>query len=197
MLLAYCFGLLAAGQASAGAASARHRAAKRSTETVQLYAYGTGITASSIYVGLDNLAYIVSDDALTNMTGLTWTIDTTGTDAWTVQANTTTTTNATSTLTSGSTFYVVTSEDAFEQAGFVSSASDAPTGAVTTGFVTYGSYVMLLEEDATSSHQLYVSEFWATNSSVSGVWALMWNEAGTTQDNSVPVTLRIKAPVTD
>ena len=142
----------------------------------------------------------MSDDALTNMTALTWTIDTTGTDAWTVQANTTAaSSNATATtaLTSGSAFYVVTSDGSFEQAGFVSSTSDAPTGAVTTGFVTYGSYVMLLEDDATTGHQMYVGEFWATNSSVSGVWALKWNEAGTDQDDSVPVTLRIKAPITD
>ncbi|CAK7206292.1 hypothetical protein SEUCBS139899_009080 [Sporothrix eucalyptigena] len=168
---------------------------KRTTEIVQLYAYGTNISGLPIYAGSDNLAYLATDDAASNFTAVTWTIDTTGTDAWTVSANTTAATNS-STLSSGSTFYVVTdssSDDSFAQAGFVSDASDAPSGATTTGIVTYGPYVMILED--TDDKDTYVSEFWATQSDTDGVWTLMWNEAGTAQDNSVPVTLKTTAPV--
>lgn len=136
---------------------------------------------------------------VTNLTAVTWTIDTTGADAWTVAANTTsaTTTNSTSSLTSGSSFYVVTSSDSsdsFAQAGFVSDTSDAPTGSTTTGFVTYGSYVMVIDENA-EDQETYVSEFWATQSDTEGLWTLMWNEAGTAQDDSVPVTIKTTAPV--
>jgi hypothetical protein len=144
---------------------------------------------------------LATDAAAANLTAVTWTIDTTGADAWTVAANTTSgvTTNSTSSsLTSGSSFYVVTtsgSGDSFEQAGFVSDTSSAPTGATTTGFVTYGPYVMVIE-DNTKGQETYVSEFWATSSGTDGLWTLMWNEAGTAQDDSVPVTLKTTAPVT-
>ncbi|KAL1889966.1 hypothetical protein Sste5346_008544 [Sporothrix stenoceras] len=196
-------GLLVAGAAAspAGIASKDHTGRvvrKRTTETVQLYAYGTNISGLPIYAGSDNLAYLATRDAATNLTAITWTIDTTGVDAWTVTANSTSTsTNATSSLTSGSSFYIINSSDSsdsFVQAGFVSDASSAPTGATTTGFVTYGSYVMVVNE-TTADQQTYVSEFWATASGTDGLWTLMWNKAGTVQDNSVPVTLKTTAPV--
>ncbi|CAK7232346.1 hypothetical protein SBRCBS47491_008238 [Sporothrix bragantina] len=172
---------------------------KRTTETVELYAYGTNISGLAIYAGSDNLAYVATDDAAANLTAVTWTIDTSGTDAWTVAANTTaSTTNSSSSLTSGSTFYIVsdsTSDDSFAQAGFVSDASSAPTGATTTGFVTYGPFVMVLDDTDDSGKETYVSEFWATETDTDGLWALMWNEDGSAQDNSVPVTLKTTAPV--
>ncbi|CAK7230092.1 hypothetical protein SCUCBS95973_007457 [Sporothrix curviconia] len=176
---------------------------KRTTETAQLYAYGTNISGLAIYAGSDNLAYLATAGAAANLTAVTWTIDTSGTDAWTVAANATAatanSTNSTSALTSGSAFYIVSdsaSADAFAQAGFVSDAASAPTGATTTGFVTYGPYVMVLEDDADGSGQeTYVSEFWATTTDTDGLWTLMWNEAGTAQDNSVPLTIKTTAPV--
>lgn len=115
--------------------------------------------------------------------------------------------NSTSALTSGSAFYVVAgstsdTDDSFAQAGFVADAASAPSGATTTGFVTYGPYVMVLSasDDGAASaggKDTYVSEFWATASGTTdGVWTLMWNAAGTAQDNSVPVTLKTTAPIT-
>lgn len=224
-------GLLVASAAASPAAALKDHTGrvvrKRTTETVQLYAYGTNISGLPIYAGTDSrppphectmhyvlfsildlfsadvldLAYLATDEAAANLTAVTWTIDTTGADAWTVAANTTSgvTTNSTSSLTSGSSFYVVTSSDStdsFAQAGFVSDASSAPTGATTTGFVTYGPYVMLVEDDTSDDQETYVSEFWATASGTDGLWTLMWNEAGTSQDNSVPVALKTTAPVT-
>ena len=41
------------------------------------------------------------------------------------------------------------------------------------------------------------SQFWAKTTDVDGVWSLMWNEDGSSQDGSVPVTVKTTAPVTE
>ncbi|KIH93383.1 hypothetical protein SPBR_04444 [Sporothrix brasiliensis 5110] len=170
-------------------------ARKRTAETVQLIAYGTNISGLPIYAGADDLAYVATPAAaaLANLTALTWTIDTTGEDAWTVAPST----NA-STVTPGSLFYIVSSSergDAFDQAGFVPDASDAPAGATTTGFIAYGPYV-IVAADKVNGTTSYVSEFWArTAPGTDGLWALMWNEANKAHANSAPLSIKTTAPV--
>ena len=80
--------------------------------------------------------------------------------------------------------------------------SSAPAGAMTTGFVTYGPTVMVIAAETDSGEDgndagktTYASEFWASATDTDGVWTLMWNEAGTAQDNSVPLTIKTTAPM--
>jgi hypothetical protein len=40
------------------------------------------------------------------------------------------------------------------------------------------------------------SQFWAKTTGIEGVWALMWNSDGSSQADSVPVTVKTTAPVT-
>ncbi|ERS95381.1 hypothetical protein HMPREF1624_08259 [Sporothrix schenckii ATCC 58251] len=185
----------ASPSAIAGKVDADRVAHKRTTETVQLIAYGTNISGLPIYAGADNLAYVATPTAaaLRNLTAITWTIDTTGEDAWTVAPST-----GASNMTPGSLFYIVSASergDSFAQAGFVSDASDAPAGATTTGFIAYGPYVIVAVEKADGTTS-YVSEFWALAApGTDGLWTVMWNEANKVHANSAPLSVKTTAPV--
>lgn len=85
-------------------------------------------------------------------------------------------------------FYIVTTSGAYKQAGFVEANSSLPSGAVKTGFMKYGAYVMYLDDDT------MLSEFWAQETNTTGLWALKWNVDGSSQTDSVPVALKTLAP---
>jgi hypothetical protein len=85
-------------------------------------------------------------------------------------------------------FYIVNTSGAYEQAGFVEANSSLPSGAVKTGFMTYGAYIMYLDNNT------MLSEFWAETTNTIGVWALKWNEDGSSRTDSVPVSLKTMAP---
>jgi hypothetical protein len=92
--------------------------------------------------------------------------------------------NATVNSTSAvSTFYIVPTDSAFESTGFVTN-STAPTGAVTTGFGTFGNQLVYFDNST------LLSQFWAETTDTDGVWAVKWNSASTSQDDSTPVTLK-------
>jgi hypothetical protein len=84
-------------------------------------------------------------------------------------------------------FYIDTTADAYNPAGFTRN-STTPTGADTIGFLIYGSNVMF------QSSVNLLSQFWAQNTTA-GVWTLKWNVDGANEDTSVPVLLKITAPV--
>ncbi|KAI0451644.1 hypothetical protein F5B21DRAFT_527577 [Xylaria acuta] len=120
---------------------------------------------------------VIADNATTLANGLkniTWTIDTAGIAPW----------NVTITNTSAiGQFYIVPSSNE-QGAGF---NTTRPTGAVSVGFVIYGSTVEYATETT------YESKFYARNSST-GVWSLMWNSDSETLDDGVPVVLKTIAP---
>ncbi|KAH8882068.1 hypothetical protein GQ53DRAFT_886052 [Thozetella sp. PMI_491] len=161
-----------------GDAAAMGRVAAR--DTTQVYAYGTDIPGLPLYAGSDGLAYISNSSDVTGLAALTWSIDSTGERPW----------NATNTNSTMASLYMITASDSFAQVGFLNSSTTAPSSAVTKGFVTYGSYIMYLDGDT------YVSEFWAQTTDSTGVWALMWNQNGTAQVDSVPVSLKTQALIT-
>jgi hypothetical protein len=97
-----------------------------------------------------------------------------------------------STLSGPPELYIVTTDAAYEQVGFVSSndSSSAPDGAVTTGFTFFGTSVAYV--DASSAYQLM---FWAEETNTTDFYKLMWNANNQVEPNSVPVTLKSVAPV--
>lgn len=105
---------------------------------------------------------------------------------WNVTANSTDT-NTTATTTA-STFYIVDTADAFSPVGFVISNETAPSGAQTVGFTLYGSDVVF------KSGSTLQAQFWAMATNATDEWEIMWNVNGTSQDGSVPVTLKTTAP---
>ncbi|KAG4419638.1 hypothetical protein IFR04_007235 [Cadophora malorum] len=165
----------------AGVASAIPYSKRAGTEDVTIYAYGTNISGLALYSGNnDGLAYIASA-ASADLTAITWDVGSTDT-TWNA-------TRANSTTSIGS-FFIVDTDSAFTAAGFLSSNSTTPTDAITTGFKVYGGQVVLV------SNGTLLSQFWATTTDTEGVYSLMWNSAGTSQDNSVPVALKTMAPST-
>ncbi|KAJ9156042.1 hypothetical protein NKR23_g1013 [Pleurostoma richardsiae] len=164
-----------------GDAAAKPKLMERA-ESVKIYAYGTGIAGLPVNLGADGKAYISKPSD--NVTSITWDIDPTGSLPW----NLTSTDNSTL---AASSFYIITESGAFEPAGFVDTNSTLPSGAATTGFITYGPYVMYL------SGNTYVSEFWAKTTNTTGLWTLMWNQDGTDEADSEPITLKTTAPITD
>jgi hypothetical protein len=84
-------------------------------------------------------------------------------------------------------FYIV--DNGFSSVGFLSSNSTV-SNATTTGFTLFGGQVVFQSATALEA------QFWAQTTSEDGVWALMWNEPGTNQENSTPVVLKNKAPST-
>lgn len=131
---------------------------------------------------LPGIAY-VSTNTVSNLTSLTWSIDNKGTVPWNV-----TSTSANSSTTIPSTFYIVTTEDAFSPVGFLSSNTNttAPPGSETVGFALYGSDVSFL------SGETLLSQFWAKSVGTEGTeWVIYWNVNGSSQANSVPVVLKM------
>ena len=98
-------------------------------------------------------------------------------------------TSTSSTFSSSPSLYIVPSSSSFAQAGFISSNSSTPSGAVTTGFTFFGTDVAYAPSSSS-----YEMQFWAQATNTTGVWALMWNQNGTLEDNSTPVTVKSIAP---
>ncbi|KAH7403703.1 hypothetical protein BKA64DRAFT_744256 [Cadophora sp. MPI-SDFR-AT-0126] len=167
--------------AIAGLASAIPHSKRADTEDITIYAYGTNISGLAIYAGsTDGLAYIASAPSA-DLTAITWDVSSTD-STWNV-------TESNTTISVGS-FYIVDTDSAFTAAGFLSSNSTTPANAVTTGFKIFGGQVALI------SNGSLLSQFWATTTDTEGVYSLMWNSDGTSQDNSVPVALKTMAPST-
>ncbi|KAI0096164.1 hypothetical protein GGR51DRAFT_544073 [Nemania sp. FL0031] len=148
------------------------------TSNVNIYAYGVGINGLSVYAN-SNLTAMIADDATALANGLkniTWTIDTEGAAPWNVTVANSSETGQ---------FYIVPTSNAHQNAGF---NKTVPSGAVTTGFVIYGSTV----EYATGT--TYESQFYAQNSST-GIWSLVWNSDSEELDDGVPLVLKTIAPV--
>ncbi|GAM34490.1 hypothetical protein TCE0_015r02103 [Talaromyces pinophilus] len=162
---------------SFGLAAEMARVAKQ-TGIVQVYAYGTNISGLPIYAGEDGLAFI--SESSRGLATIDWHIDSTGERPWNVTGNFSTTAERE--------FYIVTTSGAYEQVGFVEANSSLPSGAVKTGFMTYGAYIMYLDNST------MLSEFWAQATNTTGVWALKWNEDGLSRTDSVPVSLKTMAP---
>ncbi|KAF4627436.1 hypothetical protein G7Y89_g10716 [Cudoniella acicularis] len=145
---------------------------------VTLYAYGTNISGLPVYFGnSDGLAYITSNTtAPTTLSSITWDIPSSSDQSWNV---------ATLNSTTAGTFYII--EDGFNAAGFITSNTTV-TNSTTTGFSLFGGQVVTTEGDVLEA------QFWAKTTDTDGVWSLMWNEDGTTQDDSTPVVLKRIAP---
>ncbi|KUJ17360.1 uncharacterized protein LY89DRAFT_684426 [Mollisia scopiformis] len=62
------------------------------------------------------------------------------------------------------------------------------TGAVTSGFATFGSQVVFIDNGT------YEAQFWAQTTDETNVWFLKWNSAGSSQTDSTPVAIKITAP---
>ncbi|KAF2995156.1 hypothetical protein E8E14_000700 [Neopestalotiopsis sp. 37M] len=157
---------------------------QRSTITNKtIYAYGmNGIEGYPVYSDENGLAVIAANG--TDTSGLfevKWTIDTTGTAAWNVSLNSTE---------DDASFYIVPDGDGYVPVGFTINDT-APDGAATVGFVLYGSDIMFASGDT------YLYQFWASNTSTTGLWNVTWNVDGDKADGSVPVMLKPKAPSSD
>jgi hypothetical protein len=114
---------------------------------------------------------------MANFSSLTMDITNSGDVAWNGTIN-----NSTSV---GS-FYIVNDNTSYVQAGFVpSNGSTAVEGAATVGFSMFGGQVVFIDSDGN-----YLSQFWAQETHTDGVWSLVWNSAGSSQSNSVPVTVK-------
>ena len=99
-----------------------------------------------------------------------------------------TSTNTSTNTTNVSTFYIITTADAYSPVGFVSSNDTAPTGAVEVGFTIYGSDIMYV------SDSVLEAQFWAKETVSGQEWEIMWNAKGEDQSDSTPVTLKIAGP---
>lgn len=167
--------LLAAIPLIAGICSAKihHIRAINAQDNATLFAYGTNISGLALaYGNTDGLAYIISAPTA-NFSSLTMDITNSGDVAWNGTIN-----NSTSV---GS-FYII--DSGFTQAGFVSSNATV-ANASTIGFSMFGGQVVYVDSSGN-----YLSQFWAQTTSTDGVWSLLWNTDGTSQTDSVPVTIK-------
>ncbi|KAE9378162.1 hypothetical protein N431DRAFT_399624 [Stipitochalara longipes BDJ] len=169
---------------------------KRSTESgVSLFVYGTdtggdGPNGGPIFY-VDGLAYVgttIAPSWATVATNITFTLDPDSTTtAWTISPN-----SSTVTFNSTESMYIIPTTGSFTQVGFSSSTDTLPTDAVTTGFTFFGTNVAYAASD--SNYELM---FWASATNTSGVYALYWNAAASTDDlinGSFPVTVKTTAP---
>ncbi|ORY63849.1 uncharacterized protein BCR38DRAFT_474443 [Pseudomassariella vexata] len=161
---------------------------KRDVETnVTIYAWGTGLSGLPVFAGTDGIAYMAASPPA-NLSALTWDIDITGTAPWNVTMAENSTSSSVNTTNSRS-FFIVSSSDAYAPCGFVPKNGSMPEGGQTAGFIKWGSDVMV------KNGSTYTSQFWAQSTSDEGIWSLMWNSDGSSQDNAIPVLLKTTAPV--
>ncbi|KAH6714083.1 hypothetical protein DL95DRAFT_449242 [Leptodontidium sp. 2 PMI_412] len=173
--------------ALAGLASAKFY--KRATTKISLYTYGGTLGGLNVFYA-DGLAYVgsASPAGASVASNITFNEDPSDdTVAWTITANST---NASSI--DGMQLYITPTSGSFTQVGFVTSTNTSlPTGAVTTGFSWFGKNAAY--DDPSGAVNLF---YWAEPvSDTDGLWRLMWNQAGTPSNGSVPVTLKNTAPL--
>lgn len=65
--------------------------------------------------------------------------------------------------------------------------STLPTNATTIGLTLFGTQVAFMSGDE------LLAQFWATSTNTTGLWSLNWNSDGASQDDSVPVTLKVSS----
>ena len=83
------------------------------------------------------------------------------------------------------TFYIV--DTGYAAVGFLNSTTTV-TNATTIGFSLFGGQVVYISDSNLEA------QFWAQATGEDGVWSLMWNSDGTSQDGAVPVSLKTTAP---
>ncbi|KAH8649786.1 hypothetical protein BX600DRAFT_554273 [Xylariales sp. PMI_506] len=152
---------------------------KRSVLTdVVVYAYGDGISGLPVYADENGLAVLSADSVSSStLSNLTWSIDTTGSAAWNASFSGTT---------AQGNFYIINATDGYAPTGFNVLNNTAPSNALTTGFVVYGSQVMY------STGSTYLAQFWAQAQNDSEtLWNVVWNSDSTTTSDIVPITLKI------
>lgn len=84
-------------------------------------------------------------------------------------------------------FYIIPSDNAFDNAGFQRANETAPDGAAMKGFFKFGSQIMFYNNGS------YESKFWAQSTKVDGLYTLNWNSNNVDKEDSVPVTIKISS----
>ncbi|RDW79787.1 hypothetical protein BP6252_04425 [Coleophoma cylindrospora] len=165
---------------------------KRTSRTVSLYAYGGATNGAPVFYdnGMAYIGWQPESSTDTTATNITFTVDSSDTTVpWTIAANRTGQSNTTSPFSGSPMLYIVPTSGAFEQAGFVTNSSSAPTGAVTTGFAWFGTSVAYAASE--TDYQLM---FTAVETGTDNLWKLYWNVNGTRYANSTAVTLKSTPP---
>lgn len=89
--------------------------------------------------------------------------------------------------------YLVNTTGAYDPVGFspVGNATNSsmPTGAQTSGFGWYGHTLAWVNSDGD-----YETLFYASNSTTSGTYNLLWNQPNQFSSDAVPVTIKSTAP---
>ncbi|TEA20254.1 hypothetical protein C8034_v003939 [Colletotrichum sidae] len=155
----------------------------------QIYAYGTGIGGLSLFSSGGD-AYF-GDHTTFNDSQAAPVIFTPSTDnVWTGAPNTTGF-DANSTLPAWSnlTFSVPSTGSGDHAVGFTNST--AASGRQTSGFILYGTFIFV---ESTAAGGGMESLWYATPSSVDGVYSLKWNQTGDASADQITLTLKKTPP---
>ncbi|KAF6787310.1 hypothetical protein CSOJ01_15255 [Colletotrichum sojae] len=157
----------------------------------QIYAYGSGIGGLSLFSSGGDAFF--GDHTKMNDTNAAPVIFTPTSDSSTVWTGAPNTTDlgSNSTLPSWSnvTFSIPSAGSGDHSVGFLSSNSSSSSDRQTSGFIFYGTFIFV-EGGSTGMESMW----YATPSSVDGVYNLRWNETGDATETKIPLTLKKTPP---
>ncbi|WQF89433.1 hypothetical protein CDEST_14447 [Colletotrichum destructivum] len=178
---------LAALTAAAPAEIQSRAASRDNSSPFQIYAYGAGIGGLSMFsAGGD--AYFGDHTKFNDSNAAPVIFTPTDDNTWLGAPNTTALNTTTPPSWSNLTFSVPTDGSSDHDVGFVSS-NETSSDRQTSGFVFYGTFIFV--ESSTGGME---SMWYATPSSVDGIYSLKWNESGDATEGKVVLTLKKTPP---
>ncbi|GKT45886.1 uncharacterized protein ColSpa_06067 [Colletotrichum spaethianum] len=183
--------LLLSFAALAAAAPAEHlpRAVSQdNSKQFQIYAYGSGIGGLSMFSAGGSDAYFGDHTKFNDSNAAPVIFTPTNNNVWLGAPNTTALNSTTPPDWSNLTFSVPADGASSHDVGFVNSTSTS-SDRRTSGFVFYGTFILVQ-----SSSGGMESMWYATPSSIDGIYTLKWNETGDSTEDKIVLTLKKTPP---
>ncbi|EQB44174.1 hypothetical protein CGLO_17114 [Colletotrichum gloeosporioides Cg-14] len=176
-----------AALAAAAPSSERRAVAADNSSPFQVYAYGTGIGGLAMFSSGGD-AYFGDHTKLNDTQAAPVIFTPNDNNTWTGAPNTTAIGNSTTPPTwSNLPFSIPSETSGSHDVGFSNSSS---TDRQTSGFTFYGTFIFV---DSTSGGGME-SLWYATPSSVDGIYNLKWNQTGDDSANKITLTLKKTPP---
>ncbi|WYZ45664.1 hypothetical protein EsH8_VIII_000980 [Colletotrichum jinshuiense] len=183
--LLFSFAALAA---AAPAENSRRAVGNDNSKPFQVYAYGTGVGGLSMFSAGGSDAYFGDHTKFNDSNAAPVIFTPTDDNVWLGAPNTTALNTTSPPTWSNLTFSVPGTGSSEHNVGFLDSNSTS-SDRQSSGFTFYGTFIFV--ESSTGGME---SLWYATPSSIDGIYSLKWNETGDSTDEKIVLTLKKSPP---
>ncbi|KAK7440676.1 hypothetical protein Landi51_10477 [Colletotrichum acutatum] len=180
--------LLSFAALAVAAPSEPRAVASDNTSPFQVYAYGEGIGGLSMFSAGGSDAYFGDHTKFNDSNAAPVIFTPTDNNGWLGAPNTTALNSTSPPTWSNLTFSIPAEGSSDHDVGFLSSNSSS-SDRQTSGFVFYGSFIFV---EASSGGM--ESLWYATPSSINGIYSLKWNDTSDATEDKIVLTLKKTAP---